>query len=254
MNSVIQPLRKSGEVQDGRLKNLYMADAGMNGRTAIRNFDSVGKVKADLAVDVGFSSVSSTSKASSYETQAQSSTLTAKEKADIRSGENLSIHSSTIQGKDVDLEAGKDILMTAAENRSEMDIHEKTKNGGISTSWGIGGLSGVKVYGQSAKGMENAVKLGGYASSAINYGYNAYENHQEFKNFHDALQADAWDTLPISGALLNSGMMAIYGMGVSTERQVLLGVGTGVAINVIVDKGKIELKAEEETQEEESAE
>ena len=159
VNSVIQPLQKSGDVQDGRLKNLYMADAGMNGRTAIRNFDNAGKIKAGLAVDVGFSSVSSTSKASSYETQAQSSTLTAKEKADIRSRENLSIHGSTIQGKDVDLEAGKDILMTAAENRSEMDIHEKTKNGGISTSWGIGGLSGVKVYGQSAKGMENAASL-----------------------------------------------------------------------------------------------
>ena len=102
--------------------------------------------------------------------------------------------------------------------------------------------------------VENAVKLGGYTTAAINYGYNVYENHQEFKSFHNALQADAWDTLPISGALLNSGIMAIYGMGVSTERQVLLGVGTGVAINVIVDKKKIELKAEEETQEEESAE
>ena len=159
VNSVIQPLRKTGEAQDRRLKNLYLADAGMNGRTAIRNFDSAGKVKAGLAVDVGFSSVSSTAKASSYETQAQSSTLTAKEKADIRSGENLSIHGSTVQGKDVDLEAGKDIQMTAAENKSEMDIHEKTKNGGISTSWGIGGLSGVKVYGQSSKGMENAASL-----------------------------------------------------------------------------------------------
>ena len=159
VNSVVQPLQKSGEVQDGRLKNLYLADAGMNGRTAIRNFDSAGKVKAGLAVDVGFSSVSSTSKASSYETQAQSSTLTAKEKADIRSGENLSIHGSTVQGKDVDLKAGKDIRLTAAENRSEMDIHEKTKNGGISISWGIGGLSGVKVYGQSSKGMENAASL-----------------------------------------------------------------------------------------------
>lgn len=102
--------------------------------------------------------------------------------------------------------------------------------------------------------VENAVKLGGYTTAAINYGYNVYENHQEFKSFHNALQADAWDTLPISGALLNSGIMAIYGMGVSTERQVLLGVGTGVAINVIVDKKKIELKAEEETQEEDSAE
>ncbi|WP_299411480.1 hemagglutinin repeat-containing protein [uncultured Dialister sp.] len=159
VNSVVQPLQKSGEVQDGRLKNLYLADAGMNGRTAIRNFNSAGKIKAGLAVDVGFSSVSSTSKASSYETQVQSSTLTAKEKADIRSGENLSIHGSTVQGKDVDLEAGKDIQMTAAENKSEMDIHEKTKNGGISTSWGIGGLSGVKVYGQSSKGMENVASL-----------------------------------------------------------------------------------------------
>ena len=82
-----------------------------------------------------------------------------KEKADIRGGENLSIQGSTIQGKDVDLEAEKDIRLTAAENRSEMDIHEKTKNGGISTSWGIGGLSGVKVYGQSSKGMENAASL-----------------------------------------------------------------------------------------------
>lgn len=82
-----------------------------------------------------------------------------KEKADIRGGENLSIQGSTIQGKDVDLEAEKDIRLTAAENRSEMDIHEKTKNGGISTSWGIGGLSGVKAYGQSAKGMENAASL-----------------------------------------------------------------------------------------------
>lgn len=159
VNSVVQPLQKSGEVQDGRLKNLYLADAGMNGRTAIRNFNSAGKIKAGLAADVGFSSVSSTSKASSYETQAQSSTLTAKEKADIRSGENLSIHGSTVQGKDVDLKAGKDIRLTAAENRSEMDIHVKTKNGGISTSWGIGGLSGVKVYGQSSKGMENAASL-----------------------------------------------------------------------------------------------
>ena len=82
-----------------------------------------------------------------------------KEKADIRGGENLSIQGSTIQGKDVDLEAEKDIRLTAAENRSEMDIHEKTKNGSISTSWGIGGLSGVKVYGQSSKGMENAASL-----------------------------------------------------------------------------------------------
>ena len=82
-----------------------------------------------------------------------------KEKADVRGGENLSIQGSTIQGKDVDLEAEKDIRLTAAENRSEMDIHEKTKNGSISTSWGIGGLSRVKVYGQSAKGMENAASL-----------------------------------------------------------------------------------------------
>lgn len=84
-------------------------------------------------------------------------------------------------------------------------------------------------------------RIGGtpVAEYSINYGYNVYENHQEFKSFHNALQADAWDTLPISGALLNSGMMAIYGMGVSTERQVLLGVGTGVAINVIVDKKKL---------------
>lgn len=242
VNSVIQPLQKSGEVQDGRLKNLYMADAGMNGRTAIRNFDSAGKIKAGLAVDVGFSSVSSTSKASSYETQAQSSTLTAKEKADIRSGENLSIHGSTIQGKDVDLEARKDIRLTAAENRSEMDIHEKTKNGGISTFWGIGGLSGVKVYGQSAKGMENAVKLGGYATSAINYGYNAYENHQEIKNFHNALQADAWDTLPVSISLM-SGIIGSAWLG--TWGAMIGTVTLGGMMQTAVDQNKAEMKQAE---------
>ncbi len=242
VNSVIQPLRKTGEVQDRRLKNLYLADAGMNGRTAIRNFDSAGKVKAGLALDVGFSSVSFTSKASSYETQAQSSTLTAKEKADIRSGENLSIHGSTIQGKDVDLETGKDIQMTAAENRREMDIHEKTKNGGISTSWGIGGLSGVKVYGQSSKGMGNAVKLGGYAKSAINYGYNVYENHQEFKNFHNALQADAWDTLPVSISLM-SGIIGSAWLG--TWGAMIGTVTLGGMMQTAVDQNKAEMKQAE---------
>ena len=193
-------------------------------------------------MDVGFSSVSSTSKASSYETQAQSSTLTAKEKADIRSGKNLSIHGSTIQGKDVDLEARKDIRLTAAENRSEMDIHEKTKNGGISTSWGIGGLSGVKVYGQSAKGMENAVKLGGYATSAINYGYNAYENHQEIKNFHNALQADAWDTLPVSISLM-SGIIGSAWLG--TWGAMIGTVTLGGMMQTAVDQNKAEMKQAE---------
>lgn len=193
-----------------------MADAGMNGRTAIRNFDSAGKIKAGLAVDVGFSSVSSTSKASSHETQAQSSTLTAKEKADIR--------------------------LTAAENRSEMDIHEKTKNGGISTFWGIGGLSGVKVYGQSAKGMENAVKLGGYAKSAINYGYNAYENHQEIKNFHNALQADAWDTLPVSISLM-SGIIGSAWLG--TWGAMIGTVTLGGMMQTAVDQNKAEMKQAE---------
>lgn len=165
-----------------------------------------------------------------------------KEKADIRSRENLSIHGSTIQGKDVDLEAGKDIQMTAAENRSEMDTHEKTKNGGISTSWGIGGLSGVKVYGQSAKGMENAVKLGGYATSAINYGYNAYENHQEIKNFHNALQADAWDTLPVSISLM-SGIIGSAWLG--TWGAMIGTVTLGGMMQTAVDQNKAEMKQAE---------
>lgn len=131
-----------------------------------------------------------------------------------------------------------------------MDIHEKTKNGGISTSWGIGGLSGVKVYGQSAKGMENAVKLGGYAKSAINYGYNVYENHQEFKSFHNALQADAWDTLPITTGAMIGLMDSTQTFPTNPMTKVTLATLTSILVTITVDKSKEDLKVEDKIKDE----
>ncbi|WP_440242272.1 hypothetical protein [Dialister succinatiphilus] len=90
--------------------------------------------------------------------------------------------------------------------------------------------------------VENAVKLGGYATSAINYGYNVYENHQEFKNFHNALQADAWDTLPVSISLM-SGIIGSAWLG--TWGAMIGTVTLGGMMQTAVDQNKAEMKQAE---------
>lgn len=90
--------------------------------------------------------------------------------------------------------------------------------------------------------VENAVKLGGYTTAAINYGYNVYENHQEFKSFHNALQADAWDTLPVSISLM-SGIIASAWLG--TWGAMIGTVTLGGMMQMAVDQNKAEMKQSE---------
>ena len=90
--------------------------------------------------------------------------------------------------------------------------------------------------------VENAVKLGGYTTAAINYGYNVYENHQEFKNFHNALQADAWDTLPVSISLM-SGIIGSAWLG--TWGAMIGTVTLGGMMQTAVDQNKAEMKQAE---------
>ena len=90
--------------------------------------------------------------------------------------------------------------------------------------------------------VENAVKLGGYTTAAINYGYNVYENHQEFKSFNNALQADAWDTLPVSISLM-SGIIGSAWLG--TWGAMIGTVTLGGMMQMAVDQNKAEMKQSE---------
>lgn len=136
-------------------------------------------------------------------------------------------------------------------------VHPRLHNPGQRCGPGSGerypadcGLSGVKVYGQSAKGMENAVKLSGYATSAINYGYNAYENHQEIKNFHNALQADAWDTLPITTGAMIGLMDSTQTFPTNPMTKVTLATLASILVTITVDKSKEDLKVEDKIKDE----
>ena len=98
--------------------------------------------------------------------------------------------------------------------------------------------------------VENAVKLGGYATSAINYGYNVYENHQEFKNFHNALQADAWDTLPITTGAMIGLMDSTQTFPTNPMTKVTLATLASILVTITVDKSKEDLKVEDKIKDE----
>lgn len=175
IGSVYPPLKNAAESRDNALKGLYTADAAFNGTHVFKQYDTLSGRKRGLSMDIGISGMSYHVDVSSVHTEMEKSRIAAKNTVHMESREDMTFHGAMVTGKDIVLEAGKDIHLEAAENKYTMESHETSKAGGISTSWGIGGLQDVKIYGSAGKGIETekAVSHDAGLISAENHLYTA---------------------------------------------------------------------------------
>ena len=193
INSVIQPITRASEVKDKRLAGLYAVKAGQEanqisktykGQQDVINslYDKAGKEsdlwakgkdwkeadkvkdnqlggKNTFTLNVGIGSSHSHAESHSESTVAQGSQIQASGDVTIKATkEDIQIKGSQVSGENVNLQAKKDITISAAENSNKTTEETKSSGSSIGASIGIGGLQGIQASYSKAKGnvKENA--------------------------------------------------------------------------------------------------
>lgn len=193
INSVIQPITRASEVKDKRLAGLYAVKAGQEanqisktykGQQDVINslYDKAGKEsdlwakgkdwkeadkvkdnqlggKSTFTLNVGIGSSHSHAESHSESTVAQGSQIHASGDVTIKATkEDIQIKGSQVSGENVNLQAKKDITISAAENSNKTTEETKSSGSSIGASIGIGGLQGIQASYSKAKGnvKENA--------------------------------------------------------------------------------------------------
>ena len=193
INSVIQPITRASEVKDKRLAGLYAVKAGQEanqisktykGQQDVINslYDKAGKEsdlwakgkdwkeadkvkdnqlggKNTFTLNVGIGSSHSHAESHSESTVAQGSQIHASGDVTIKATkEDIQIKGSQVSGENVNLQAKKDITISAAENSNKTTEETKSSGSSIGASIGIGGLQGIQASYSKAKGnvKENA--------------------------------------------------------------------------------------------------
>ena len=118
--TVAAPVKRAGEVGDGRLKALYAVQAGMNARDIQKNQKTDKAINKNNAVGINISLGSTGWKdhAETITEETRGSTITAGRTAAIIAKEDMTVKGSTVNAKDIFLKAGKDISILSSENKS----------------------------------------------------------------------------------------------------------------------------------------
>lgn len=193
INSVIQPITRASEVKDKRLAGLYAVKAGQEANQISKTYkgqqdvidslyDKAGKEsdlwakgkdwkeadkvkdnqlggKNTFTLNVGVGSSHSHAESHSESTVAQGSQIQASGDVTIKATkEDIQIKGSQVSGENVNLQAKKDITISAAENSNKTTEETKSSGSSIGASIGIGGLQGIQASYSKAKGnvKENA--------------------------------------------------------------------------------------------------
>ena len=157
-DNIIRPIKNAGQARDGLLGKLYAADAGFNLHDAAKTYKNIGDVKKGLTLDVSLGTQSAKSDSRYQGTEARESRIVSQGNIRIKSDENIAVKGSQITGENVTLQAGKDIHLTAAENRKTAEGNSRSKGAGITAFFGIGGLQNVGISAGKSKGnMEEEI-------------------------------------------------------------------------------------------------
>ena len=182
------PLMRAGEVEDARLKGLYALQAGQTAGQLIREEKDAGYVveslrhnasesanmwekardwdradriensrlgkKNSFALDIALGSGKSTSEIESTAHVIKGSMIHGENTVSVRADKDISVSGSRIEGKDVNLEAGRHILITAGENRMEEKQNTHSTSGNMGVSLGVEGIQGIRGGYSSGKGKE----------------------------------------------------------------------------------------------------
>ena len=153
---VAAPVKRAGEVGDGRLKALYALQAGMNVREIQKNQKTDKAINKNNAVGINISLGSTGWKdhAETVTEEAKGSTVTAGKTAAVIAKEDMTVKGSTVNAKDILLTAGNNIHILSSENKSTTIEDYKAKSGSIGASISKGGYGIGASYGKGKGQIE----------------------------------------------------------------------------------------------------
>ena len=154
--TVAAPVKRAGEVGDGRLKALYVLQAGMNARDIQKDQKTDKAINKNNAVGINISLGSTGWKdhAETVTEEARGSRITAGRTAAIIAKEDMTVKGSTVNAQDIHLKAGNNIHILSSENRSTTIEDYKAKSGSIGASISKGGYGIGASYGKGKGQIE----------------------------------------------------------------------------------------------------
>ena len=156
---IAAPVKRAGEVGDGRLKALYALQAGMNARDIQKDQKTDKAINKNNAVGINIS-LGSTGWKDNRETatqEAKGSTITAGKTAAVIAKEDMTVKGSIVNAKDIHLKAGNNIHILSSENRSTTIEDYKAKSGSIGASFSKGGYGIGASYGKGKGQIEETI-------------------------------------------------------------------------------------------------
>ena len=158
--TVAAPVKRAGEVGDGRLKALYVLQAGMNARDIQKDQKTDKAINKNNAVGINISLGSTGWKdhAETVTEEARGSRITAGRTAAIIAKEDMTVKGSTVNAQDIHLTAGNNIHILSSENKSTTIEDYKAKSGSIGASISKGGYGIGASYGKG-KGQTEETTL-----------------------------------------------------------------------------------------------
>ena len=157
---IAAPVRRAGEVGDGRLKALYALQAGMNARDIQKNQKTDKAINKNNAVGINISLGSTGWKdhAETITEETKGSRITAGKTAAVIAKEDMTVKGSTVNAQDIHLTAGNNIHILSSENKSTTIEDYKAKSGSIGASISKGGYGIGASYGKG-KGQTEETTL-----------------------------------------------------------------------------------------------
>ena len=154
--TVAAPVKRAGEVGDGRLKALYALQAGMNARDIQKDQKTDKAINKNNAVGINISLGSTGWKdhAETITEETKGSRITAGKTAAVIAKEDMTVKGSTVNAKDIYLKAGNNIHILSSENKSTTIEDYKAKSGSIGASLSKGGYGIGASYGKGKGQIE----------------------------------------------------------------------------------------------------
>ena len=154
--TVAAPVKRAGEVGDGRLKALYALQAGMNAKEIQKNQKTDKAINKNNAVGINISLGSTGWKdhAETITEETRGSRITAGKTAAVIAKEDMTVKGSTVNAQDIHLTAGNNIHILSSENKSTTIEDYKAKSGSIGASLSKGGYGIGASYGKGKGQIE----------------------------------------------------------------------------------------------------
>ena len=153
---IAAPVKRAGEVGDGRLKALYVLQAGMNARDIQKDQKTDKAINKNNAVGINISLGSTGWKdhAETITEETRGSRITAGRTAAVIAKEDMTVKGSIVHAKDILLKAGNNIHILSSENKSTTIEDYKAKSGSIGASLSKGGYGIGASYGKGKGQIE----------------------------------------------------------------------------------------------------